>query len=75
METGAGSSAEFTRPHFPTTISTSGIEFTCLSRMRITSRFSCIPECGMVVGISRNEPSSNDGINSLPKPGIDSLID
>ena len=69
MEIGAGSSAEFTRPHFPTTLSTSGIEFTFLSSRRITSRFSCTPEWGMVVGISKNDPSSSEGINSFPIPG------
>ena len=69
MDMGAGSSAVAARPHFPTTLSTSGMEFTRLSKSRITSKFSSIPEWGMVVGISRNEPSSSEGINSFPVPG------
>ncbi len=73
IEVGAGSRAEFARPHFPTTFSTSGMLFTLLSSILITSRFSSIPECGMVVGISKNEPSSKFGINSFPVPGKTSV--
>ena len=69
IDVGAGSSAEFTRPHLPTTLSTSGMEFTFKSNKRITSIFSSIPECGMVVGISKKDPSSSEGINSFPIPG------
>src|SRR5690606_40790666 len=33
------------------------------------SRFASTPECGMEVGMSKNEPSLREGINSSPRPG------
>ena len=66
---GAGSSAEFTLPHFPTVDSTSGIFEIRLSSIAIYSRFCSIPVCGIVVGISKNDPSFRLGINSCPSPG------
>ena len=69
MDVGAGSRAEFTRPHLPTADPISGMVMTCLSILAITSIFSEILECGMVVGISKNDPSFKAGINSFPNPG------
>ena len=61
---GAGSSGLLTRPAFPTTLSTSGMAVTAISNSRRFLVFSCIPEWGMAVGMSKKEPSSNEGINS-----------
>ena len=67
--TGAGSRAELTRPHFPTATSTSGMRDKRLSRVCMYSRFFSMLEWGMLVGISRKDPSFREGINSFPVPG------
>ena len=69
IEIGAGSSAVSARPNFPTTISTSGTEPTNISNCCMTSLLCAIPAWGMDVGIKRNVPSSNGGINSSSIPG------
>ena len=61
---GAGSKALSTRPALPTTVSTSGMAVTAMSNARKLATFICIPEWGIEVGISKNEPSSKAGINS-----------
>ena len=66
IDKGAGSSADSVRPAFPTTVLTSGILATAISSCCKIRLFSSTPECGIEVGINRNDPSFKDGINSLP---------
>ena len=66
IDRGAGSNADSVLPALPTTVSISGILATAISNCCKTLLFSSMPECGIEVGISRNEPSFKDGINSLP---------
>src|SRR6218665_298522 len=67
--TGAGSSADGARPHLPTAISTSGIEANRLSSVLMYSKLFSTPACGMLLGMSKKEPSLSEGINSFPRPG------
>ena len=67
MLMGELSVAVFARPALPKTLATSGIDFinlSCTCSIRFTSEFDT---SGKVTGINKTEPSSNGGINSLPK--------
>ena len=66
MFSGAGSNADSVLPAFPTTVSTSGIRATAISNCCKIRLFSATPACGIEVGISKNEPSLSEGINSSP---------
>ena len=66
MSSGDGSVAVSARPAFPTTIKTSGKPRSTASRA-FRSSVACFTDIrGSEVGMSRIDPSSRGGMNSLP---------
>ena len=63
---GAGSRALSTRPHLPTTDSTSGMAFMRWPKILQFCIFFSTPLWGILVGMSMKVPSSKVGMNSLP---------
>ena len=67
MSRPAGSVAVSARPALPTTCQTSGKVRKIASRAFMSSAACVTDTRGTVVGISRIDPSSSAGMNSLPR--------